>query len=307
MESQVMEVQETAGWQPLHWTEEERLPAPPKLIILSAAPGATIAKEQNPHLPWTPKDIVENHVGAYKAGASMVHVHVRDENGAPSYDPELYKRVILEVKDRCPDIIIDCCFALPFEVDSLELRLEPLCELGLPIETGVISGGTFNVIGKTIYVNREDYLQRCVTYLQEHNIRPEITLYNVKQIVDMKRWAMDSGLVEKPLLNLSLGLFGDPAQRDVLQTWLKYVPPECDWIVETAGRNWLPVTVEGILTNQGHVRAGMEDGIYMYAHRDDLIKSSAEVVTKVRNIAEELGREIATPAEARQILGLPGK
>ena len=67
------------------------------------------------------------------------------------------------------------------------------------------------------------------------------------------------------------------------------------------------MTVEGILTNKGHVRAGMEDGIYMYAHRDDLIKSSAEVVTKVRNIAEELGREIATPAEARQILGLPGK
>jgi len=65
--------------------------------------------------------------------------------------------------------------------------------------------------------------------------------------------------------------------------------------------------VEGILTGLGHVRAGMEDGIYLYPHKDDLIKSSAETVTKVRRIAEELGREIATPKEARQILGLKGK
>jgi 3-keto-5-aminohexanoate cleavage enzyme len=102
---------------------------------------------------------------------------------------------------------------------------------------------------------------------------------------------------------LSLGLFGEPARRDILQTWLKYLPAECDWIAETAGRNWLPTTVEAILSG-GHVRAGMEDSVYMYPHKDDLIRSSEEVVVKVRRIAEELGREIATPDEARQILGL---
>jgi 3-keto-5-aminohexanoate cleavage enzyme len=292
-------------WEPLDFMAEERFPSPQKLIILNAAPGATLAKEQNPNLPIKPKDIVQNHVDAYKAGASMVHVHVRDEEGAPTGDAELYKRVIMEIKDKCPDIIIDCCFAIPFEKDTLEARLEPICKLGLPIETGTISGGTMNVVGKTIYVNREGYLQDCVKYLQERNIRPTITLYNVKQIEDMKRWALKSGLVKKPFLNLSLGLFGDPARRDVLQTWLKYLPQPCDWIAETAGRNWLPTTVEAILSG-GHVRAGMEDGIYMYPDKDELIKSSAQVVSKVRRIAEELGREIATPAEARKILGLGG-
>jgi 3-keto-5-aminohexanoate cleavage enzyme len=291
------------GWQPLRWQEEKKFPEPQKLIILSAAPGAMIAKEQNPHLPISPEEIVKSHIGAYEAGASMVHIHVRDEKGLPTGNPELYKRVILEVKEKCPDIIIDCCFAFPFSEDSVDARLEPLCQMGLPIETAVISAGTFNITGRNIYINREDYLRSAVKYLQERGIKPEITLYNVKQIVDMKRWAVESGLVKRPFLNLSLGLFGDPAQRDVLQTWLRYVPEECDWIAETAGRNWLPTTVEAILSS-GHVRAGMEDGIYMYPHKDDLIKSSAEAVIKVRRIAEELGREIATPNEAREILSL---
>ncbi len=295
------------GFQPLRFEDEPILPNPQKLIILSAAPGSMIAKEQNPHLPTTPKEIVENCVGAYKAGASMFHVHVRDERGLPTGNPELYKRVILEIKERCPDLIIDCCFAHPFDIDTVEARIEPLCKLNLPIETAVISGGTLNIIGKNVYINREDYLVKAVKYLQECKIRPVITLYNIKQIAEMKRWAMDSGLVKKPFLNLSLGLFGEPAQRDILQLWYKYIPEACDIIVETAGRNWLPVTVEAILSQRGHVRAGMEDGIYMYGHKNDLMKSSAEAVTKVRIIAEELGREIATPKEARKILGLRGK
>lgn len=291
------------GWQPLNWFEEERFPSPQKLIILNAVPGAMIAKEQNPHLPVTPKEIVKSHLGAYKAGASIVHVHVRDEKGHPTHNPELFKRVILEIKEKCPDVIIDCSFAFPMSEDSVEARLEPICKLGLPIETGTISGGTLNVIGRNIYINREDYLKAAVKYLQENKIKPTITLYNVKQIEDMKRWAMKSGIVKRPFLNLSLGLFGDPARRDVLQTWLKYLPKECDWIAETAGRNWLPTTIEAILSG-GHGRAGMEDGIFMYPHKDDLIRSSAEAVTKVRRISEELGRDIATPKEARQILGL---
>jgi len=291
------------GWQPLRWLEEEKIPVPQKLIILSAAPGGTIAKEQNPNLPITPEEIIKNHIEAYKAGASMSHVHVRDERGHPIVNLELFKRVILEIKEKCPDIIIDCCFSYPHSADNVEARLEPLCNLGLPIEIGTISGGTFNTIGRDIYINREDYLKSAVKYLQERKIKPVITLYNVKQIEDMKKWAIKSGLVKRPYLNLSLGLFGDPARRDILRTWLRYLPEECDWVAETAGRNWLPTTVEAILSG-GNIRAGMEDSIYMYPHRDDLIKSSAEVVTKVRRISEELGREIATPKEARAILGL---
>lgn len=292
------------GWKPLNWMEDEKFPTPEKLIILTAAPGATIAKEQNPYLPITPEEIVKNHSEAYKAGASIFHVHVRDEKGHPSGDPEIFKRVILEIKEKCPDAIIDCSFAYPFSEDSIEARLEPICKLGLPIDLGTMSAGTMNIVGQVIYINREDYLKAAVTYMQERKIRPTITLYNIKQIEEMKRWAIQTGLVKKPFLNLSLGLFGDPARSDVLKIWLKYLPEECDWVAETAGRNWLPTTVEAILSGGHIMRAGMEDGIYMYRHKDDLIKSSAEAVTKVRRIAEELGLEIATPNEAREILGL---
>ena len=304
-----MELKETGkprneGWQPLNWLGEEKFPVPQKLIILNAAPGGTIAKEQNPYLPITPEEIVKNHLEAFNAGASIIHVHVRDENGYPTEDPELYKQVILEIKAKIPDAIIDCSFAYPMSEDKVEARLEPICKLDLPIELGTISGGTMNVMGGGIYINREDYLKAAVQYLQERRIKPTITLYNVKQIEDMKRWAIKSGLVKRPYLNLSLGLFGDPARSDILQTWLKYLPEECDWVAETAGRNWLPTTTEAILSGCRIVRAGMEDSIYMYPHKDDLIKSSAEVITKVRTIAEELGHEIATPSEARKVLGL---
>jgi len=291
------------GWLPLRWLEEEKFPPPQKMIILSAAPGGTISKEQNPFLPVTPEEIINNHVAAYKAGAAVVHVHVRDAQGHPSRDLDQFKRVILEIKRQCPDIIIDCCFSYPHAEDTVAARLEPLCNLGLPIEIGTISGGSFNTIGRDVYINREEYLQQSVRFLQERKIKPAITMYNIKQIQDMKRWAIQSGITKRPYLNLSLGLFGEPARRDILQTWLKYLPAECDWIAETAGRNWLPTTVEAILSG-GHVRAGMEDSVYMYPHKDDLIRSSAEVVVKVKRIAEELGREIAAPDEARQILGL---
>lgn len=289
------------AWQPLNWYDEERFPAQEKMAILHAAPGAMISKEQNPHLPITPEEIVKGHVEAIKAGASMVHVHVRDKNGIPTGDPELYKRVILEIKDKCPDVIIDCCFAHPFDVDTVEARLYPLLNMELPIETGTISAATLNVIGSKVYINREDFLKEAVRYLQDSKIKPVITMYNVKSIEEMKRWAIKSGIVKRPFLNLSLGLMGDPACRDVFQTWLRHLPGECDWIAETARRNWLPVTVEAILEG-GHVRAGMEDSVYMYPHKDELITNGAEVVRKVRTIAEEVGREIATPDEARQML-----
>ena len=156
------EKSEIEGWQPLNWFEEEKFPAPQKLIILFAAPGGTIAKEQNPYLPVTHKEIVKNHVEAYKAGASMVHVHVRDKKGLPTHDPELYKRVILEIKEKCPDIIIDCCFAYPSSEDNVEARLEPICKLDLPIEIGTISGGTMNMF-RTEYLHQPGELSqsRC--------------------------------------------------------------------------------------------------------------------------------------------------
>jgi 3-keto-5-aminohexanoate cleavage enzyme len=242
-------------------------------------------------------------VSAYHAGASIVHVHVRSEKGHPTANPDLFKRVIMEIKGKCPDVIIDCSLSRPHGEDTVEARLESVFKLGLPFEIGTISAGTFNTIGRDIYINRVDYLKAAVKYMQERGVRAAISCYNVKQIDDIKKWAINTGVTKKPFLNLSLGLHGDPARRDILQTWLRYLPETCDWISETAGRNWLPVTVEAILCG-GHVRAGMEDSVFMYPHRDDLIKSSAEAVSKVRNISEELGREIATPREAREILGL---
>ncbi len=286
------------------WVDEPKLPElQKKLIIYTAGPGGTISKDQNRYLPITPKEIVKNHADAVKAGASICHIHVRDENGFPSHDLEINKRVILDLKDKCPEAIIDQSFAYPMDVDTVEARLEPICKLGLPIELGTYSAASIVLESVEVYVTREAYLRDSVTYLQKHKIRPIITPYNTKQVEDLKIWAMESGLLKRPFISISLGLMGNLCRPTELQHVLRHLPQECDWIAETAGRNWLPTAVEAIIAG-GHCRAGMEDAIYMYPHKDDLIKSSAEAVLKIRRIAEELGREVATPEEARQILKL---
>lgn len=295
------------SWEPLPFEEEERYPEPEKLIIVTAAPGATISKKQNPYLPCTPEEIAKNHIEAVKAGASVVHIHVRDKNCVPCADVSLYRRVIELVKAECPDVIIDICASIPLDRDTLDARLKPLFENGLQVELATMSTATLNVLHERVFFNRETWVKAAVKYLMEKGIKPILTVYNLRSIEDVKKWVIKSGLVgDPPIFNISLGLFGDPARRETLRSFVQNLPSNSKWICESAGRNWLPVAVEAILLG-GHVRAGMEDGIYMYPHKDDLIRSSAEAVSKVVKIAKELGRDVATPVEARRMLGLPGR
>jgi len=294
------------AWQPLPFEEEERFSEPEKLIILAAGPGGMISKKQNPNLPCSVEEIAKYHIEAYNAGASIVHIHTRDEDCLPSSDPALYRKIVGLIKSECPDVIIDFCFAHPLEEDTVEARIKPLCEMGLPVEIGTMSAGSMNISGTVVYINREAYIKASVKYLVEKGIKPAITIYNLKQMADVEKCIVKPGLVDKPFFNLSLGLFGEPARRENLRSFVQNLPPNANWVCESAGRNWLPVAVEAIMLG-GHVRAGMEDGIYMYPHRDDLIKSSAEAVGKIVKIAKELGREIAKPQEARKILGLTSK
>jgi 3-keto-5-aminohexanoate cleavage enzyme len=296
------------SWSPLDWEGEERFPEPRKLIIVAAAPGGMVSKEQNPHLPCTPEEIARYHIEAYRAGAQIVHIHARGERCIPSSKVETYREIISRVKDECPDVIIDACLAHPLEEDTVEARLKPLCEAGLPIDIATYSVGSHNVAykqGSTVYINRGEYTLQALNYLLGKGIKPLLVVYNHKTLEWVKRNIVKPKLVDRVFLNLSLGLFGEPADIDILRGLVRALPPDCDWVLESAGRNWLPLAVEALLLG-GNVRAGMEDGIYMYPHRDDLIKSSAEAVGKIVRIAKELGREVATPKEARRMLGLKG-
>lgn len=287
-----------------NWHEEPKEPPPKKLIILTAAPGNSISKAHNPNIPCTPEEIARHAAEAYKAGASMYHVHVRDENCVPTRDLKVYAKVVRAIKERCPDMIIDLCMALPMVDDRVEARLKPLCELGLPIEIGTFSMGSMNVGRGLVYISREEYLREAAKYLQSKGIKPCMTVYNRRMIDDVKDWIINSGtLKQRPYFNMSIGNQSEPARFGVLRSMVECLPPNSDWICESMGRKWLQPAVEAILLG-GHVRAGMEDGIYMYPHKDDLIKSCAEAVGKIVRIAGELGREVATPDEAREILGL---
>jgi len=210
---------------------------------------------------------------------------------------ELRKLLVKQLSKKGHDITIEKLSELMAPIENIYALADHSRALTFMFGDGVVPSNV-----KAGYIARL-ILRRTLRIIDEMGVPLDLTELVDKQIEDMKRWAVESGIVKRPYLNLSLGLFGDPARRDVLRTWLRYLPDECDWIAETAGRNWLPTTVEAVLSG-GHLRAGMEDSIYMYPHRDDFIKSSAEVVAKVRRIVEELGYEIATPKEAREILRL---
>jgi 3-keto-5-aminohexanoate cleavage enzyme len=184
------------------------------------------------------------------------------------------------------------------------------------IENAIVAAipRTIDSPGAAPDVISESILQEMVIYLQERDIVPEFQVHHLQAMAQIDDWLIRPGILRKPhLLNLLLGFHGphsvaptspDPWGHIYLMTLMQMVPPHTVLGATVGGHNWLPITAEAIILGVDCIRVGMEDTIWMYPHKDDRIKSCAEVIGKVATIARELGREIATPAEARKIMGL---
>ena len=271
-----------------------------KLIITAAICGAEVTKDNNPNIPYTVKEIGNEAESAYKAGASIIHLHVREDDGAPTQDKERFKACIDEIKSRIPDVIIQPSTGGAIGMSNEE-RLQPIYLEPTP-EMATLDCGTMNFGGDEIFINTENTIKYFAKEMNKRNIKPELECFD-KGMVDMALQLHNQGFIKDPMhFNFVLGVNGGikASSRDLIFL-INSIPKKSTYTVCAIGRHEFPMVTLSI-TLGGHARVGLEDNIYL--SKGILAKSNAELVEKVVRISREIGRDIASPHEARRILKL---
>ncbi|MCL2855492.1 MAG: 3-keto-5-aminohexanoate cleavage protein [Defluviitaleaceae bacterium] len=269
-----------------------------KLIITAAICGAEVTKEHNPATPYTIEEIGREALSAYNAGASIIHLHVREDDGTATQDAARYGLAIAKIKQLCPDVIIQPSTGGAVGMTDEE-RMQPLTHKP---EMATLTPGTVNFGGDDIFINSETTAKNFATRMNELGVKPEIEIFD-KGMVDTAMRLNKQGFFKSPMhFNFVMGINGGIAAttRDFAYL-LDSLPAGSTFTVAGIGRNEFPMATLAIVSG-GHVRVGFEDNVYL--SKGILAKSNGQLVEKVVRIAKELGREIANPAEARKILGL---
>jgi len=238
-------------------------------------------------------------VEAYEAGASVAHIHVRDpQTKAPKSDATMYREVLEGIRDKC-DMIVQLTTGGggPYGV-SLEQRLTAL-ELNPESASLNVATMTF---GDNVFMNPPDVVESIARRMAERRVKPELECYDVGHIGLAWR-LVEKNLVREPLrISLVLGVTGGISATPENLLHMRKLVQGWRWNVIAIGKAQFPILTLGI-TLGGDVRVGMEDNIYL--SKSVLAKRNVELVSKIVRIAKELGKEIATPAEAREILQIP--
>lgn len=269
-----------------------------KLIITAAICGAEVTKAHNPNVPYTVEEIREEARKAYEAGASIIHLHVREDDGTPTQSRERYRECIEAIREACPDVIIQPSTGGAVGMTADE-RLQPL---ELDPEMATLDCGTLNFGGDEIFVNTENMIKEFGQRMMDRNIKPECEVFD-KSMIDMALRLSKKGYIREPLhfnlvMGVNGGISGEP--RDLLFL-VESLPKDSTYTVSGIGRSQLSLNTMALLMG-GHVRVGFEDNIYL--KKGELAESSADFVKRIVELAAILGREVATPEEARRILGL---
>lgn len=272
-------------------------PASHPLIITAALNGAEVTREQQPALPITSEELARAGIEAVQAGASILHLHARKPDGTPSHDPALFDEAIRLIQAECDPIIqISTGGSIGM---TAEERLAPLV---LRPEMASLTTGTVN-FGDGVFHNPPDLVETFARRMTELGIKPEIEVFDTGMLTTALQ-LVRRGLLQPPLhVQFVLGVPGAMAgtPRNLFHL-LESLPPEYTWTVAGIGRVQLPLTALAISLG-GHVRVGFEDNIYY--RKGELAQSNAQLVARVARLAAELERPVATPAEARALLGLP--
>lgn len=269
-----------------------------KLIITAAICGAEVTKEQNPAVPYTVEEIVREAKSAYDAGAAIVHVHVREDDGTPTQDRERFRVCMEAIKEACPDVILIPSTGGAVGM-SAEERLQPT---ELFPEMATLDCGTCN-FGDEVFENTMPMMRDFGKRMIENSIKPEYECFEMGHLDTIVRMA-EKGQVPGGSMqfNFVLGVPGcTPATTENLVWLVRNIPAGSTWTATGIGRHQFTLAASAIAMG-GNVRVGFEDNLYI--SKGVLAKSNGELVAKVVRIANELGREIATPADARRILGL---
>ena len=274
-----------------------------KRIITCAIVGSWPTRENNPNLPLTPAEIADSAYEAWKAGAAIVHIHVRDDNGGPCNDFGKYVETInlIRAHKDC-----DLCINITSSGDlgcEDEDRLRPLRELKPELTS--FDAGTLNWQNRTIFENHPRFLEKLGLFCQEQDIKPEIEIFDAGMVYTAIHY-IKNGILKAPChFQLVLGAAGGVSNDlNNLMYLRNLLPAGSTWAGCGIGAGHMPAMLTTIAMG-GHLRVGMEDNV-MY-HRGVPAESNAQFVARAKRLIEEAGFEAAKPDEARQILGLKKK
>jgi 3-keto-5-aminohexanoate cleavage enzyme len=273
-----------------------------KLIITVATTGAWPTKNETPYVPLQPKEIAEEIYACWQAGAAMAHIHVRDDEDKASMNFDKFRETVERVRASDCDIAINLTTSGGIGLKDDE-RMKPFAEL-LP-EMASYDCGTMNWAHTTVFENRPQFLENLGLKMQAVNVKPEIEVFDAGMIYNALYY-LKRGILNAPLhFQFCLGVPGGTAATVENLLHLKsLIPADATWSTFGVGKGAVPIMLAAIALG-GHVRVGMEDNIFL--RKDVLAQSNVEFIEQVKRIAHEASREIATPDDARAILGVVKK
>lgn len=281
------------------------------VIITAALTGTSTPLSLNEYIPHTPERIAEDAYDAWKAGAAIVHLHMRDAEGKGVFDTEMFRRTIqlIRAHEDC-DVIINCTSSgqrggtddagstLPI---GTEKRLEHF-ELLDGIEMGSLDCGTFNWMPNYVFMNSPNFLRKLAGVYRERGIKPEVEVFDISMINCAAALVKEGALTEPLHFQFCLGAPGAmEATPENLVTMLRYLPEGSTWSAFGTGRQHMPILYTALAMG-GHIRVGLEDNVY---YSRGVKATNVMLVERAVKAVELYGKRPATAAEARELLGIP--
>lgn len=294
---------DTPSYENLYDLQEDYPYKPYKPLIINVCPtGMVPMKRDNPHVPIAPSEVVDDAARVIEAGASMLHVHAREADGAPTWRPEVFQRIIEGIRAIAPDVVVVVTTSgrtfTSFEQRSAVLELDGAAKPDM----ASLTLGSLN-FPRSASVNAPDVVCRLATRMQERGIKPELEVFELGMLnyaFHLQRRQLLSG---DCYVNFLLGSLGTaPARVLDLCNLVREVPKDWVWAGTGVGRFQLPINVAA-MTMGGNVRVGLEDNLFLDAERKEPA-TNLQLVERLVRIAGEMGRSIATPRQARERLAL---
>lgn len=289
-----------------------------EVIITCAVTGSGDTVDKHPAIPVTPQEIADSAIAAAQAGAAVAHIHVRDPHtGAFSRKFEYYREVVGRIRESDSDVIINLTagmggdLVLDPETPSMAIegtdmasaseRLVHVEEL-LP-EICTLDCGSLN-FGDSLYVSTPAMLRQMSARVKELGVKPELEIFDTGNLVFALQMMKEGLLDDPPLFQLCLGIpWGAPADTATMKLMVDMLPAEANWAGFGISRMQMPMVAQAMLLG-GNVRVGLEDNLFL---DKGVFACNEQLVERAVTIIESLGSKVASPARARQILGLRGQ
>ena len=267
------------------------------VVLTVAVTGADVFREQNPNIPYTTAEIAEQSIEAAEAGATVVHLHVREDDGTPSGRPELFQDVIRRIRagsDLLTMVSTGGANDMTIEERSTGLLAQP--------DISGVESGSMN-FGDETFITPPPAGRGIVARALEMGIALEVECFDVGHVISAVRW-LEQGILPRPMrINLVFGVPGGiDASPEALAAMVRPLPEDTFWTVTCVGRHHPRMLALALLNGASGIRTGLEDAVYI--SKGVLAPSNAALVAKAVELTRALGRDVATPEQTRELLHL---